>query len=106
MAQRMLYAGVLAAAIAAALLPAGAEPGPEARERCYGVALAGENDGLARFAPDRVEETEAAGSAGVNYQGNAWVWLPAGTCLTLLLPDRPDGTPRRGSPEPLTRDTP
>jgi uncharacterized membrane protein len=104
MSTRRLCVIVVAAATAAGLARAGAEPGPAGRERCYGVALAGENDGLARFAPDHVEETEAAGSARVDYQGDAWVWLPAGTCLTLLLPDQPDGTPRRGAPEPLTRD--
>jgi uncharacterized membrane protein len=83
-------------AVALAAL-AGATPGAaQATERCYGVALAGENDGI--------DDREAPGSATVDYQGNAWVAVAAGTCLTLPLPPAPDGTPRRGSLEPLARD--
>jgi 2-polyprenyl-6-methoxyphenol hydroxylase-like FAD-dependent oxidoreductase len=40
------------------------------------------------------------------YQGDAWVWVDAGACLTMTAPVQPDGTPRRGSPEPLARDLP
>lgn len=68
------------------------------QERCYGVALAGENDGIGQRADP--------GSSTVDYQGNAWVMVPAGTCLTRPLPVQPDGTPRRGSLEPLDRDRP
>ncbi len=68
------------------------------REKCYGVAQAGKNDGIG--------QAEQAGGATVNFQGNAWVWLPTGRCLTISLPPRADGTPRRGSLEPLDRDTP
>ncbi len=64
------------------------------REACFGVAPAGKNDGLAA----------GAGKSTVDYQGNAWMWVPAGTCQTLPLPVQPDGTPRRGSLEPLARD--
>lgn len=86
-----------AAACACALLlalPAGAQDG----ERCYGVALAGQNEG--------VGAESAPGGATQDYQGNAWVTTPPGTCLTLPLPPRPDGTPRRGSHQPLDRDAP
>jgi uncharacterized membrane protein len=68
----------------------------EDRERCYGVAPAGENDGIG--------EREDPGSSSVDYQGDAWAWVPANTCLTRPLPPQPDGTPRRGSFEPLARD--
>lgn len=67
-------------------------------ERCYGISLAGENDGI--------DNREEPGSATVDYQGNAWTWVPAGECLTTALPAQADGTPRRGSPEPLGRDRP
>ena len=67
-------------------------------ERCYGVAPAGENDGLDR--------REAPGTSTVDFQGDAWVTVPAGTCLTMPLPVQPDGTPRRGALEPLDRDPP
>ena len=69
-----------------------------AEERCYGVAEAGEAQGIdGREAPD---------SGSVDYQGNAWITVPDGTCLTMPLPPQPDGTPRRGSFEPLERDRP
>jgi uncharacterized membrane protein len=80
-----------------ALLAAGAATAQET-ERCYGVARAGANDGI--------DGREAPGSATVDYQGNAWVAVPTGTCLTLTVPPAPDGTPRRGSLEPLARDRP
>jgi uncharacterized membrane protein len=84
----------LVAAVVACLASAGSAQ----EERCYGVAAAGENDGLDR--------REAAGTSTVDFQGNAWVAVPAGTCLTMPLPVQPDGTPRRGALEPLDRDRP
>jgi uncharacterized membrane protein len=72
------------------------EAGSEPRERCFGVALAGENDGIG------LEDDTAKSS--VNYQGDAWSWVPRGTCQTLTLPVQPDGTPRRGAIRPLERD--
>ena len=89
-------ASVLVAAGFAALsgLPASAQQ----TERCYGVALAGENGGIGA--------REDPGSSTVDYQGDAWVAVPAGTCTTRPLPPQPDGTPRRGAPQPLDRDRP
>jgi len=86
---------LLLAALAAAILATAASAQDE---RCYGVARAGENDGLGR--------REAPGSSTVDFQGDAWVAVPAGTCLTTPLPVQPDGTPRRGALEPLDRDLP
>ena len=71
---------------------------PGGQERCYGVAEAGENDGL--------DDREAPGSSSADYQGNAWVWVETGTCLRMALPVQPDGTPRRGALEPIGRDRP
>jgi uncharacterized membrane protein len=87
-----LMAAALAAAIVGLAAPA------QAQERCYGVARAEQNDGLDR--------REAPGSSTVDYQGNAWVLVPSGSCLKLPLPVQPDGTPRRGALEPLDRDRP
>lgn len=67
-----------------------------AQERCYGIATAGGNDG--------VGASETPGGSTVDYQGDAWIWVPQGTCLTTPLPVQPDGTPRRGALEPLDRD--
>jgi uncharacterized membrane protein len=70
----------------------------QAQERCYGVAPAGTADGI--------DGAEQPGSGTVDYQGNAWIWVPAGSCLTRTAPVQADGTPRRGALEPLTRDLP
>lgn len=69
-------------------------------EKCFGVALAGENDCAAGAG------TTCAGTSKVDYQGNAWKMVPAGTCVTMELPAAADGTARSGSLEELERDVP
>ncbi|SFC11834.1 DUF2282 domain-containing protein [Tropicimonas isoalkanivorans] len=64
-------------------------------EKCYGVALAGQNDCAAG------PGTTCAGTSTVDYQGNAWDLVDAGTCESMELPDG-----RMGSLEPLERDLP
>lgn len=51
-----------------------------ATEKCYGVALAGQND------CSGVPGSFCAGSAREDYQGNAWTEVPAGTCTTIKTP--------------------
>ncbi len=51
-----------------------------ALEKCYGVALAGKNDCKAGAG------TSCAGTSKVDYQGNAWKKVPAGTCTTIKTP--------------------
>ena len=55
----------------------GAKP---AMEKCYGVSMAGKNDCAAG------PGTTCAGSSKVDYQGNAWKLVPAGTCTTIKTP--------------------
>ena len=71
-----------------------------AMEKCFGVALAGQNDCAAG------PGTTCAGSSKVDYQGNAWKLVPAGTCTTMEVPAGADGMKRMGSLEALTRDIP
>jgi len=86
-------AGAVAAALAAAhALPAAAS---DENEKCYGVALAGENDCAAG------PGTTCAGTSTVDYQGNAWSLVPAGTCEEMMV----EGD-RMGSLEALDRDLP
>lgn len=66
----------LAAAAANATMTVAAEP----MEHCYGVALAGENDCAAG------PGTSCAGTSTVDYQGNAWSNVPAGTCESIETP--------------------
>lgn len=49
-------------------------------EKCYGVAMAGKNDCKAGAG------TTCAGTSKVDYQGNAWKNVPAGTCTTMKTP--------------------
>ena len=72
----------------------------QAKEKCYGISLAGENDCAAG------EGTTCAGTSTVDYQGNAWTLVDKGTCTELDLPALADGTARKGSLEPLSRDLP
>lgn len=76
---------VLAAtlAIAAATVLADAAAADEAKpamEKCYGVALAGKNDCKAGAG------TSCAGTSKVDYQGNAWKLVKAGTCTGIKTP--------------------
>ena len=50
------------------------------KERCYGVAMAGKNDCAAG------PGTTCAGTAKMDYQGNAWKYVPAGTCTSIKTP--------------------
>lgn len=70
-----LSAGVAQAADA---MPKGKAAG--AMEKCYGVALAGKNDCKAGAG------TSCAGTSKVDYQGDAWKHVPAGTCVTIKTP--------------------
>ena len=50
------------------------------KERCYGVALAGQNDCAAG------PGTTCAGTSKVDYQGNAWKYVAKGTCTAMKTP--------------------
>ncbi|MBT0956073.1 DUF2282 domain-containing protein [Alphaproteobacteria bacterium KMM 3653] len=92
----LAVAGAVAAAFVANTAPASAQ----AQEKCYGVSLAGANDCAAG------PGTSCAGTSTVDYQGNAWTLVAAGTCADLELPAMADGTARVGSLEELERDLP
>ena len=90
-------AGALAAAFAATATTAVAEG---EMEKCFGVALAGQNDCAAGAG------TTCAGTSKVDYQGNAWKLVPAGSCVAMELPVSMEGAARMGSLEALERDMP
>ena len=89
-------AGVVAATMAAHSTPASAQ----SKEKCYGVSMAGQNDCAAGAG------TTCAGTSSVNYQGNAWTLVNAGTCTTMELPKMADGKARMGSLKAIDRDLP
>ena len=93
----LIVAGAVAAALSATLsAPAHAQ----SKEKCFGVSLAGKNDCAAG------PGTTCAGTSTVDYQGNAWTLVEAGTCADIELPAMADGTERMGSLEELDRDLP
>jgi uncharacterized membrane protein len=49
--------------------------------KCYGVALAGENDCKAGAG------TSCEGSSTVDFQGNAWTFAPKGACELIITPN-------------------
>ena len=90
----------IAGAVTAALAAQATTASAAAKEKCYGISLAGENDCAAGVG------TTCAGTSTVDYQGNAWTLVDAGTCGDIELPALADGTPRAGSLEPIERDLP
>ena len=93
----LAIAGAVATALTAALsTPAAAQ----AKEKCYGVSLAGENDCAAG------PGTTCAGTSTVDYQGNAWTLVDVNTCTQIELPAMDDGTARTGTLKPQERDLP
>ena len=67
--------------------------------KCYGISLAGQNDCAAG------PGTTCAGTSTIDYQGNAWTLVPAGTCEETTITTA-DGREVQGSLEPLERDLP
>jgi uncharacterized membrane protein len=55
------------------------------REKCFGVSMAGKNDCAAG------PGTTCAGTSKVDYQGNAWSFVPAGSCVKTSSPKSPTG---------------
>lgn len=78
---KMTTALSLTASLATALTLAAGQAAAEGEmEKCYGVAIAGQNDCAAG------PGTSCAGTATKDYQGNAWKLVPAGTCTTMQTP--------------------
>jgi uncharacterized membrane protein len=97
---KTLQSVAVAGAVAAALVSHATTATAAEQEKCYGVSLAGENDCAAG------PGTTCAGTSTVDYQGNAWTLVEAGTCMEIELPSMDDGTMRMGSLEALDRDLP
>jgi uncharacterized membrane protein len=55
------------------------------KEKCYGVALKGKNDCAAG------PGTTCAGTSKMDHQGNAWSYVPKGTCEKTASRTSPSG---------------
>jgi len=64
------------------------------QDKCFGIALAGENDCAAG------PGTSCEGTSTVDFQGNAWTLAPKGSCEYIVTPDG------RGSLSALDRNKP
>ena len=53
------------------------------KDKCYGIALAGENDCKAG------KGTSCEGTSTVDFQGNAWTFAPKGACDFIVSPEGP-----------------
>jgi uncharacterized membrane protein len=75
-------AGSFAAALTMIATPIVAAPKPPqpTMDKCFGIALKGNNDCAAGAG------TTCAGTAASDYQGNAWKYVPKGTCATIKTP--------------------
>ena len=84
-------AGSLATALAMIAAPAFAGPKPPqpTMDKCFGIAMKGDNDCAAGAG------TTCFGTASADYQGNAWKYVAKGTCESIKTPK---GT---GSLEPI-----
>jgi uncharacterized membrane protein len=103
---KMLSAASIAGAVALAAAATASFTTPasaEAKEKCYGISLAGKNDCKAGAG------TTCAGTSTVDYQGNAWTLVPKGTCEKYGVAEMAEFElpgDRHGSLEPLERDLP
>ncbi|MFU8785495.1 DUF2282 domain-containing protein, partial [Aliidiomarina sp.] len=50
------------------------------RDKCYGIALAGQNDCRAGAG------TSCEGTSTIDFQGNAWTYTPRGVCEHVMTP--------------------
>ena len=71
---------LLLASLAAGAATAAHAQAAKPMEKCYGVSKAGKNDCKAGAG------TSCAGTSKVDYQGNAWKLVPAGTCVKIKTP--------------------
>lgn len=88
-----LLASAVAAAVSATALTTATTAVAADKEKCFGVAMKGQNDCAAGAG------TSCAGTSKVDYQGNSWKYVDKGTCTSMMLPGD-----RKGSLEALTRD--
>ncbi|NML76833.1 DUF2282 domain-containing protein [Rhizobium sp. S-51] len=78
----LALASSLASALAAVSAPAFAE---DAKEKCYGIAMKGQNDCAAG-------KHDCAGHSTMDYDKQSFKLVPTGTCTTMMTPDGGHGS--------------
>jgi len=56
------------------------------KEKCYGIALKGQNDCAAGAG------TSCQGTSTMDFQGNAWKFVRGGTCASIMVPGGKHGS--------------
>ena len=74
MRTNLILAGAVAAALSAPLVADSAAAAEN--EKCYGVAAAGQND-------CQTANNSCAGHSTMAGQADAWIYVPAGTCMKI-----------------------
>jgi uncharacterized membrane protein len=88
----LILAGAVSSALAtiAAAAPLTKAEGKAAAaprtEKCYGVALKGQNDCAAG------PGTTCQGTSNVDFQGNSWKFVQGGTCESIVVPNGKHGS--------------
>lgn len=80
-----LSAAAVALALGAAFTAMPAAAQEAAKEKCFGVAMKGKNDCAAGAG------TTCAGTSKMDHQGNAWSYVPKGTCTKMMSLTSPTG---------------
>jgi uncharacterized membrane protein len=87
-----MLASAVTAAIASAAFAAPLTKAEESaaiaahKEKCYGVALKGQNDCAAG------PGTTCQGTSTVDFQGNSWKFVQGGTCVSIVVPGGKHGS--------------
>ncbi|HLE66967.1 MAG TPA: DUF2282 domain-containing protein [Burkholderiales bacterium] len=79
-ARNLAVTALTLAALASGAALAQPKPAQPTMDKCYGVSLAGKNDCAAG------PGTSCAGTSKVDYQANAWKYVPKGTCTKMKTP--------------------
>ena len=93
MNQRLILSSALASALALGLVGQAAAQAKE-KEKCYGIAKAGQNDCAAEGS------NSCAGTSKVDFDPHGWKLVKKGTCTTTTV-TLPDGKTRTGSLEAI-----
>ena len=82
MSQKTVTSLVIAGALTSALamIATSAQAQPAAKEKCFGVALKGQNDCAAGAG------TTCAATSKIDYQGNSWKLVDKDTCVKTSTP--------------------
>lgn len=95
MTSRTVNLALAAAVVTAIGMSSGAARAEDAaKEKCYGILLAGKNDCAA------AGNNSCAGTSKVDYDKKAWQLVAKGTCATVEVTLK-DGTKRKGSLAPI-----